>query len=143
MPINKKWPIAEVLKACADYPVANNARRITFEYIMLDGINDTPAEARELARLMKHYGIPAKFNLIPFNPWPGSDYRPSPPHVCKAFSDILNDAGYSAPIRVPRGRDILAACGQLKSDSERERMSRLKARVAAGAEDRHHAATAS
>lgn len=143
MPINKKWPIAEVLKACADYPGSSNARRITFEYIMLKGLNDSVADARELARLMRQYDIPAKFNLIPFNPWPGSDYKPSAPQVCRRFSKILNDEGYSAPIRVPRGRDILAACGQLKSDSERERMSRMKARIEAGIEDEHHPAAAS
>ena len=117
MPINKKYPIKELLAACRDYPGAHNARRITFEYVMLKGINDSVADARELARLVK--GIPAKFNLIPFNPWPGAPYVSSPPAAIKRFSRILNDAGYSAPIRVPRGRDILAACGQLRSDSQR------------------------
>ncbi len=136
MPINKKYPIKELLDACRDYPGAHNARRITFEYVMLKGINDSVADARELARLVK--GIPAKFNLIPFNPWPGATYVSSTPAVVKRFSRILNDAGYSAPIRVPRGRDILAACGQLRSDSQRQRLSRLKARRAAGITDDHH-----
>jgi 23S rRNA (adenine2503-C2)-methyltransferase len=105
---------------------------------MLKGINDSVADARELARLIK--GIPAKFNLIPFNPWPGAAYVSSSPAVIKRFSRILNDAGYSAPIRVPRGRDILAACGQLRSDSQRQRMSRLKARSAAAIKEDPHPA---
>jgi 23S rRNA (adenine2503-C2)-methyltransferase len=130
MPINKKYPISELLAACRDYPGAHNARRITFEYVMLKGINDSAADARELARLVK--GIPAKFNLIPFNPWPGTPYVSSSPAVIKRFSRILNDSGYSAPIRVPRGRDILAACGQLRSDSQRLAPRRLTARLAAG-----------
>ena len=138
MPINNKYPIAELLAACRDYPGAHNARRITFEYVMLKGINDSAADARELARIVK--GIPAKFNLIPFNPWPGAPYVSSTPAAIKRFSRILNDAGYSAPIRVPRGRDILAACGQLRSASQRQRLSRLKARRAAGIEDDHHPA---
>ncbi|MDP6787640.1 MAG: 23S rRNA (adenine(2503)-C(2))-methyltransferase RlmN [Rhodospirillales bacterium] len=138
MPINKKYPIRELLDACRDYPGAHNARRITFEYVMLKGINDSAADARELARLVK--GIPAKFNLIPFNPWPGASHVSSSPAVIKRFSRILNDAGYSAPIRVPRGRDILAACGQLRSDSQRQRLSLLKARRAAGIADDHHPA---
>lgn len=136
MPINKKYPLKDLLQACREYPGSNNARRITFEYVMLKDVNDSPADARELARLVK--GIPAKFNLIPFNKWPGSDYECSDNKAMKRFSEILNDAGFSAPIRAPRGRDILAACGQLKSDSERERMSRYKARLAAGIEDDHH-----
>jgi 23S rRNA (adenine2503-C2)-methyltransferase len=138
MPINNKYPIAELLAACRDYPGAHNARRITFEYIMLKGINDSVADARELARLV--IGIPAKFNLIPFNPWPGTPYISSTPAAIKRFSRILNDAGYSAPIRVPRGRDILAACGQLRSDSQRPALIRLKARLAAGIEDVPHPA---
>ena len=138
MPINNKYPIGELLAACRDYPGAHNARRITFEYIMLKGINDSAADARELARLV--IGIPAKFNLIPFNPWPGTPYISSTPAAIKRFSRILNDAGYSAPIRVPRGRDILAACGQLRSDSQRPALIRLKARLAAGIEDDHHPA---
>jgi 23S rRNA (adenine2503-C2)-methyltransferase len=107
------------LHACRNYPGSSNARRITFEYVMLKGINDTPAEARELVRLLK--GIPAKVNLIPFNPWPGAPYQCSSDEAIKAFSDILFNAGYSAPVRTPRGRDISAACGQLKSDSVRAR----------------------
>jgi 23S rRNA (adenine2503-C2)-methyltransferase len=117
VPINRKYPISELLQACREYPGANNARRITFEYVMLDGINDSPADARELVRLAKD--IPAKFNLIPFNPWPGSDYLCSSNNAMHRFAAILNDASLSAPIRVPRGRDIMAACGQLKSASER------------------------
>lgn len=141
MPINKKWPLAELMKACREYPGVSNARRITFEYIMLDGINDSDADARELARIVK--GIPCKFNLLPFNKWPGSTFECSNWQRIQRFSDILADAGYSAPIRTPRGRDILAACGQLKSASERERLSRLKQRRAAGiADDDHGSATA-
>ena len=136
MPINKKYPLKELLQACREYPGSSNARRITFEYVMLKGINDSPADAKELVRLVK--GVPAKFNLIPFNKWPGSDFDCSEAPAMKRFSKILNDAGYSAPIRVPRGRDILAACGQLKSDSEREKLSRFKARQAQGIEDEHH-----
>jgi 23S rRNA (adenine2503-C2)-methyltransferase len=105
---------------------------------MLKGINDSPADARELVRLVK--GIPAKFNLIPFNPWPGSHYETTEMHKIEAFSDMINDMGYSAPVRYPRGRDILAACGQLKSESQRERQSRLKARLAAGIADDHNPA---
>ena len=136
MPINKKYPLKELLQACREYPGSNNARRITFEYVMLKGINDSPADARELARLVK--GVPAKFNLIPFNKWPGAAFDCSTAPAMKRFSEILNDAGYSAPIRVPRGRDILAACGQLKSASEREKLSRLKARREQGIEDEDH-----
>ena len=117
VPINRKYPIAELLAACRDYPGSNNARRITFEYVMLKGVNDSAAEARQLVRLMD--GIPAKFNLIPFNPWPGTLYKSSSPAKIRRFSTILNDGGFSAPIRVPRGRDIMAACGQLKSASQR------------------------
>src|SRR5579884_311787 len=119
VPINKKWPIAELLAACRAYPGASNARRITFEYVMLKGVNDSPAEARELVRLLR--GIPAKVNLIPFNPWPGAPYECSSDIAIAAFSDIVFAAGYSAPVRTPRGRDILAACGQLKSASIRRR----------------------
>ncbi len=124
MPINKKYPLAELMRACRDYPT-NNARRITFEYVMLKGINDSAADARALARLVE--GVPAKFNLIPFNPWPGAEYECSAPAIIRRFSEILNDAGYSAPIRMPRGRDILAACGQLRSASERRRRASLDA----------------
>lgn len=113
VPINKKWPISELLKACKEYPTANNARRITFEYVMLKGINDGEADARELARIIR--GIPAKINLIPFNPWPGTSYECSSSNSIRRFAAIINNAGYSAPVRIPRGRDIMAACGQLKS----------------------------
>jgi len=124
MPINKKYPLKELLKACREYPGSSNARRITFEYVMLKGINDSPADARELIRMVK--GVPAKFNLIPFNKWPGAEYECSTTPVIKRFSEILNNGGYSAPIRVPRGRDILAACGQLRSASEKKKVSQLK-----------------
>ncbi|MCC3303300.1 23S rRNA (adenine(2503)-C(2))-methyltransferase RlmN [Sneathiella sp. HT1-7] len=117
VPINKRYPIKELLQACKEYPGSNNARRITFEYVMLDGINDSPADARELVRLLKD--IPAKVNLIPFNPWPGSRYECSSNNAMHRFAKIVNDAGYSSPIRVPRGRDIMAACGQLKSASKK------------------------
>jgi len=120
VPINRKYPIRELLAACRAYPGANNARRITFEYVMLKGVNDSDADARELLRLVK--GIPAKFNLIPFNPWPGAPYQCSDADVVKRFAGILNDGGLSAPIRVPRGRDIMAACGQLKSASAAGRL---------------------
>jgi 23S rRNA (adenine2503-C2)-methyltransferase len=136
MPINKKYPLKELLQACREYPGSSNARRITFEYVMLKGVNDSPADARELVRLIKD--IPAKFNLIPFNKWPGVEFDCSTAPAMKRFSEILNDSGYSAPIRVPRGRDILAACGQLKSASQREKLSRLKKRQALGIIDDHH-----
>jgi 23S rRNA (adenine2503-C2)-methyltransferase len=129
VPINKKYPIAELLQACRDYPSASNARRITFEYVMLKGVNDSPAEARELVRLVR--GIPAKINLIPFNPWPGAPYERSTDAAIKGFSDIVFEAGYSAPVRTPRGEDIMAACGQLKSDSVKLRASeRLRVAMA-------------
>ncbi len=124
VPLNKKYPIAELLDACRTYPGSSNARRITFEYVMLKGVNDTPAEARELVRLLK--GIPAKVNLIPFNPWPGAPYECSTDAAVAAFSDIVFAAGYSAPVRTPRGRDILAACGQLKSASVKARRSEAR-----------------
>jgi len=117
VPINKKWPIAELLKACAAYPGAKNSRRITFEYAMLKGINDSDADARELVRLLKP--LHAKVNLIPFNPWPGAPYECSSNNRMHRFAEIVNDGGLSAPIRTPRGRDISAACGQLKSESVR------------------------
>jgi 23S rRNA (adenine2503-C2)-methyltransferase len=117
VPLNRKYPIAQLLDACRRYPGASNARRITFEYVMLRGVNDSEAEARELVRLL--HGLPAKINLIPFNPWPGSPYQTSTHEQTAKFAAILNDAGYSSPIRRPRGRDILAACGQLKTESER------------------------
>src|SRR6266849_4170426 len=121
VPLNRKYPIAELLEACRTYPGASNARRITFEYVMLNGINDSPSDARELVRLLG--GIPAKVNLIPFNPWPGAPFECSPDTAIKTFSDIVFAAGYSAPVRTPRGRDILAACGQLKSASVKLRRS--------------------
>jgi 23S rRNA (adenine2503-C2)-methyltransferase len=123
VPLNRKYPIAELLAACRRYPGATNARRITFEYIMLRGVNDTEADARELVRLIA--GIPAKVNLIPFNPWPGSDYLPSTRDSLDEFAAIVMAAGFSSPIRMPRGRDILAACGQLRTDSKRERAGAL------------------
>ena len=127
VPLNKKYPIKELLQACRDYPGASNARRITFEYVMLNGVNDSPAEARELVRLLK--GAPAKINLIPFNPWPGAPYECSDWETIERFSDIVFNAGYASPVRTPRGRDILAACGQLKSETEK---LRARARLAAG-----------
>jgi 23S rRNA (adenine2503-C2)-methyltransferase len=128
VPLNKKYPIAALLEACRTYPGSSNARRITFEYVMLRGVNDSPAEARELVRLLK--GIPAKVNLIPFNPWPGAPYECSTDAAIAAFSDIVFAAGYSAPVRTPRGRDILAACGQLKSASVRLRHDERAAETA-------------
>jgi 23S rRNA (adenine2503-C2)-methyltransferase len=119
VPLNKKYPIETLLKACRDYPGASNARRITFEYVMLKGVNDTPAEAKALVRLLA--GLPAKINLIPFNPWPGSPYECSDWEAIERFSDIVFSAGYASPVRTPRGRDILAACGQLKSQTEKLR----------------------
>ncbi len=129
VPINRKYPIAELLEACRTYPGASNARRITFEYVMLKGVNDSPAEARELVRLLK--GIPAKINLIPFNPWPASPYECSDWETIEKFSEIVFRAGYASPVRTPRGRDISAACGQLKSETQR---MRAKERLALAAE---------
>jgi len=125
VPLNKKYPIKDLLAACRAYPGASNARRITFEYVMLKDINDSPADARELVRLLK--GIPAKINLIPFNPWPGAPYECSDWGSIEKFSGIVFDAGYASPVRTPRGRDILAACGQLKSETEK---LRARARLA-------------
>jgi 23S rRNA (adenine2503-C2)-methyltransferase len=119
VPLNKKYPIKDLLAACRAYPGASNARRITFEYVMLKGINDSPAEARELVRLLK--GIPAKINLIPFNPWPGAPFECSDWATIERFSEIVFNAGYASPVRTPRGRDIMAACGQLKSETEKLR----------------------
>jgi 23S rRNA (adenine2503-C2)-methyltransferase len=119
VPLNRKYPIGELLAACRAYPRASNARRITFEYVMLNGVNDSPGEAKELVRLLR--GVPAKVNLIPFNPWPGAPYECSSDTAIAAFSEIVFAAGYSAPVRAPRGRDIAAACGQLKSASVRAR----------------------
>ncbi len=117
MPINKKYPLKDLMEACRTYPGVSNARRITFEYVMLKGINDSPADARALVKLVK--GVPCKFNLIPFNPWPGTPYECSDPVAIEQFQEILAAAGLTCPIRTPRGRDILAACGQLKTDSEK------------------------
>ncbi len=125
VPINRKYGIEELLQACADYPGANNARRITFEYVMLRDKNDSDADARELVRLIKQYKLPAKVNLIPFNPWPGAAYECSTPDRIRSFSNIVFDAGISAPVRTPRGRDIDAACGQLKTSSERKSRAEL------------------
>jgi 23S rRNA (adenine2503-C2)-methyltransferase len=119
VPLNRKYPIAELLQACRDYPGASNARRITFEYVMLKGVNDSPAEAKALVRLLQ--GLPAKINLIPFNPWPGAAYECSDWPTIERFSDIVFAAGYASPVRTPRGRDILAACGQLRSETEKLR----------------------
>ena len=119
MPINKKYPLEELIKACRDYPGVKNSRRITFEYVMLRDVNDSDADARELVRLIA--GIPAKVNLIPFNPWPGAPYDRSTDERIEAFADIVRAAGYPSPVRTPRGEDIMAACGQLKSESERPR----------------------
>lgn len=119
VPINRKYPIAELLDACRDYPGLKNSRRITFEYVMLKDVNDSDADARELVRIIA--GIPAKVNLIPFNPWPGAPYDRSTPERIEAFAEIVRAAGYPSPVRTPRGEDIMAACGQLKSESERPR----------------------
>ncbi len=124
VPLNKKYPLEKLIQACRDYPTASNARRITFEYVMLKGVNDSDADAHALVKLVK--GIPAKINLIPFNPWPGAPYECSSNNRIRAFAEIVNDAGYSSPVRTPRGRDIFAACGQLKSDSERKRGEKVK-----------------
>ena len=125
VPLNRKYPIAQLLEACRNYPGVSNARRITFEYVMLKGVNDSIEDAKALVRLLK--GIPAKINLIPFNPWPGSKYECSDWEQIEKFSQVVFDAGYASPVRTPRGRDILAACGQLKSATEklsaRERMT--------------------
>jgi 23S rRNA (adenine2503-C2)-methyltransferase len=126
VPLNKKYPIKELLAACRAYPGLSNARRITFEYVMLKGVNDSVTDAKQLVRLMA--GIPAKINLIPFNPWPGAPYECSDWEQIETFGEIVNRAGYASPIRTPRGRDIMAACGQLKSESVKERAS---ARMAA------------
>ena len=131
VPINKRYGIDELLAACAAYPGANNARRITFEYVMLRDRNDSDDDARELVRLIRQYRLPAKVNLIPFNPWPGSDYECSTPERIARFSDIVFRGGISAPVRRPRGRDIMAACGQLKSASEKLSRAELDRRAAA------------
>ena len=130
VPINKRYGIDELLAACAAYPGTNNARRITFEYVMLKDKNDSDDDARELVRLIRYYRLPAKVNLIPFNPWPGSDYLCSDPERIERFSEIIFRAGISAPVRRPRGRDIMAACGQLKSASEKVSRAELDRRAA-------------
>jgi len=117
VPLNRKYPIAALLEACRNYPGLSNARRITFEYVMLKGVNDSIADAKALVRLLA--GIPAKINLIPFNPWPGTSYECSDWDQIERFSEVVFNAGYASPVRTPRGRDILAACGQLKSASEK------------------------
>jgi 23S rRNA (adenine2503-C2)-methyltransferase len=128
VPLNKKYPLEQLMATIKAYPGLNNSKRVTFEYVMLKGVNDSPAEARALVKMLN--GIPAKVNLIPFNPWPGTDYVCSDWKTMHAFADIVNAAGFSAPIRTPRGRDILAACGQLRSESVKTRASvALKARL--------------
>ena len=129
VPLNRKYPIAELLAACRAYPGLSNARRITFEYVMLKGVNDGLEDARGLVKLLR--GIPAKVNLIPFNPWPGSAYECSDGETIERFAAVLNRAGYASPVRTPRGRDILAACGQLKSASERLRARARQSDLAA------------
>jgi 23S rRNA (adenine2503-C2)-methyltransferase len=127
VPLNRKYKIEELLEACRAYPGAKNARRITFEYVMLKDKNDSLDDAKELVRLLRAYDIPAKVNLIPFNPWPGAPYECSDPATVKAFSDYVFERGISAPVRTPRGQDIMAACGQLKSASVKPRRSRTAA----------------
>ena len=129
VPLNKKYPIAELLAACRDYPGSSQARRITFEYVMLKGVNDSPADARQLIKLMS--GIPAKINLIPFNAWPGAPYECSTSEAIAAFAEVLTKAGFIAPVRTPRGQDIMAACGQLRTESLKARRSQAKAAAAA------------
>jgi 23S rRNA (adenine2503-C2)-methyltransferase len=130
VPINKKWNIATLLDALRDYPKLSNSERITFEYVMLDGVNDSDEDARRLVKLIE--GIPAKINLIPFNEWPGAPYRRSSNNRIRTFADIIYKAGYASPIRTPRGEDIMAACGQLKSATERARKSRAQVAAEAG-----------
>ena len=131
VPINRKYGIEELLEACAQYPRSSNSRRITFEYVMLKDKNDSDEDARELIRLIKHYKLPAKVNLIPFNPWPGAIYECSDPERIRQFSTIIFDAGISAPVRTPRGRDIDAACGQLKTSAEKKSRAELERQAAA------------
>ncbi|MFO1247749.1 MAG: 23S rRNA (adenine(2503)-C(2))-methyltransferase RlmN [Alphaproteobacteria bacterium] len=130
VPINKKYPIKELIEACRTYPGASNARRITFEYVMLKGVNDSLADARALVKLVA--GIPAKINLIPFNAWPGAPYECSDWSQIEKFAEIVNKAGYASPVRTPRGRDIMAACGQLKSESVKQRASERMAMAQSG-----------
>jgi len=124
VPINKRWPIADLMDALRAYPKVSNSERITFEYVMLDGVNDTDEDAHRLMKLIE--GVPAKINLIPFNEWPGAPYKRSSNNRIRAFADIVHNAGYSSPVRRPRGEDIMAACGQLKSETQRERKSRAQ-----------------
>ena len=128
VPLNKKYPIAQLMEACRNYPGLSNAKRITFEYVMLKGINDSLAEARALVRLLAN--IPSKINLIPFNPWPNTQYECSDWETIERFAEVVNRAGYASPVRTPRGRDILAACGQLRSESVK-----LRASARAGSSD--------
>jgi len=128
VPINKKWPIKDLLNACRNYPGLSNAKRITFEYVMLKGVNDSVADAKELVRLLAK--IPAKINLIPFNPWPGAPFECSDWEQIEKFAEVVNRAGYASPVRSPRGRDIMAACGQLKSASLKQRASERLASLA-------------
>ncbi|MDH5797610.1 MAG: radical SAM protein, partial [Paracoccaceae bacterium] len=130
VPINKRWNIEALLDALREYPKASNSERITFEYVMLKGVNDSDEDARRLVKLIA--GIPAKINLIPFNEWPGAPYERSDWDRIESFSDIIYKAGYASPIRTPRGEDIMAACGQLKSATERERKSRAQIEADAG-----------
>ena len=130
VPINGKYPLQKLMAACRDYPGLSNARRITFEYVMLNGVNDSDEDAHRLVELIK--GIPAKINLIPFNEWPGAPYQRSSNNRIRAFADIVFNAGYSSPVRRPRGEDIMAACGQLKSETERARKSRKEIAAEAG-----------
>ena len=130
VPLNKKYPLDPLMEAIRAYPDLSNAKRVTFEYVMLKGVNDSPAEARALVRLLK--GVPSKINLIPFNPWPGSPYACSDWDTIETFADIVNRAGYASPIRTPRGRDIFAACGQLKSESVKQRASERRKAERAG-----------
>jgi 23S rRNA (adenine2503-C2)-methyltransferase len=130
VPINRKWPIADLLEACRQYPRLSNSERITFEYVMLKGVNDSNADARRLVKLIA--GIPAKINLIPFNPWPGAVHERSDWERIESFAEIVNRAGYASPVRTPRGEDILAACGQLKSATERARKTRAEIKAEAG-----------
>ena len=131
VPLNKKYPLTELMEACRNFPGVSNARRITFEYVMLKGVNDSLADAKKLVKLIS--GIPAKINLIPFNPWPGAPYECAEWEQIEAFAEIVNKAGYASPIRTPRGRDILAACGQLESESLKERASQ-RAKIEAAAD---------
>ena len=130
VPINKRWPLEELLEALKSYPKVSNSERITFEYVMLDGINDSDEDAHRLVKLIE--GIPAKINLIPFNEWPDAPYKRSSNNRIRAFANIIYQAGYATPIRTPRGEDIMAACGQLKSATERQRKSRKQIEAEAG-----------